>query len=318
MPPYVKPRWMRDLIRFLPLKSQFILSGNVRDLQACEISPGVITPQSFPATLCDVLREAGYPQVIVWDPVTGFKIPEGRAPGSNSAEDMLRRVGLTPVDGVAAGGIDILAATIERVVNLTGDPVALIVDFASRLAVRAEMLSAPEHNLFTRALVLAHTAKPRPAGELRRPFFNTVLWVVDKEGDLPDWLLIDNPRVRHIPVSKPDSASRRALSGALLRGVPGAQHASPEELARADDAFVDGAEGLLLADMNAIATLARVESVPVEAIADAVRRYKVGVTEDPWLRIDREKIRNAEAFVRNRVKGQAHAVTHMLDLVKER
>jgi ATP-dependent Clp protease ATP-binding subunit ClpA len=47
-----------------------------------------------------------------------------------------------------------------------------------------------------------------------------------------------------------------------------------------------------------------------------VRRYKVGVTEDPWLRIDRDKIRNAEAFIRRRVKGQAHAVTHMLDLVK--
>jgi ATP-dependent Clp protease ATP-binding subunit ClpA len=42
----------------------------------------------------------------------------------------------------------------------------------------------------------------------------------------------------------------------------------------------------------------------------------VGVTEDPWLQIDREKIRNAETFVRNRVNGQAHAVTHMLDLVK--
>ena len=28
-----KSKWLRDLIRFLPLKSQFVLSGNVRDLQ---------------------------------------------------------------------------------------------------------------------------------------------------------------------------------------------------------------------------------------------------------------------------------------------
>jgi len=27
------PRWLRDITRFLPLKSQFVLSGNVRDLQ---------------------------------------------------------------------------------------------------------------------------------------------------------------------------------------------------------------------------------------------------------------------------------------------
>jgi len=38
---------MRDLVRFLPLKSQFVLSGNIRDLQAYEVAPGTITAQSF-------------------------------------------------------------------------------------------------------------------------------------------------------------------------------------------------------------------------------------------------------------------------------
>jgi energy-coupling factor transporter ATP-binding protein EcfA2 len=316
MSAYMKPRWMRDLLRFLPLKSQFVLSGNIRDLQACEVAPDVVTAQSLTATLCDNLREAGYVQLVVWNPVTGFTIAQGRTASAEAPEETFRRIGLTPVDGVAPGGIDILATILERVVNLSGQPIALVINFASRLAVRAESLSAAEHNLFTRALVLAHSATSRPAGEQRRPFFNTILWIVDKEGDLPDWLLIDNPRVRHIPVAKPDSVSRRALSGALLRGVPGAQQAASDIRANAEKAFVDGSEGLLLADMNAIATLARVEGVPIEKIADAVRRYKVGVTEDPWLQIDRDNIRNAGTFVQNRVKGQAHAVTHMLDLVK--
>src|SRR5215472_3633070 len=38
---YEKPRWLRDLVRFLPLKSQFVLSGNVRDLQISETTPGI-------------------------------------------------------------------------------------------------------------------------------------------------------------------------------------------------------------------------------------------------------------------------------------
>ncbi|MBF5013118.1 AAA family ATPase [Burkholderia pseudomultivorans] len=316
MPAYVKPRWLRDLLRFLPLKSQFVLSGTVRDLQACEVAPGIVTAQSLVSTLDDNLREAGYAQLVVWNPVSGFTVPDGRVPPSEPPDETLRRLGLTPVGGAAPGGIDALAACVERLAALPGSPAALVIDFASRLAVRADTLSAAEHALFTRALVLAHMAAPRPSGELRRPFFNTVIWIVDKEGDLPDWLLIDNPRIRHIPISKPDSTARRALAGALLRGVPGAQTATPDDLADAESAFVDGSEGLLLADMNAIATLARVEQVPIDKIADAVRRYKVGVTEDPWLRIDRDKIRHAETFVRQRVKGQAHAVTHMLDLVK--
>jgi ATP-dependent Clp protease ATP-binding subunit ClpA len=165
-------------------------------------------------------------------------------------------------------------------------------------------------------LVLSLQTRPRPHGSPSRPFFNTVVWIVDKEGDLPDWLLIGNPRIRHVPVAKPDSRTRRMLAGSLLRSFEGFKDAPPQTAAEATDAFVDQTEGLLLVDMNAIAQLGRSEQLGFSAIGDAVRRYKVGVTEDPWSRIDRKKIRGAWSFVRSRVKGQDHAVTHMLDIVK--
>jgi len=41
-----RPRWLRDLLRFVPLKSQFVLSGNVRDLQLCELAPGTVPESS--------------------------------------------------------------------------------------------------------------------------------------------------------------------------------------------------------------------------------------------------------------------------------
>jgi ATP-dependent Clp protease ATP-binding subunit ClpA len=40
------------------------------------------------------------------------------------------------------------------------------------------------------------------------------------------------------------------------------------------------------------------------------------VTEDPWAKIDKDKIRDAATFIRERVKGQEHAVTHVLDIIK--
>lgn len=315
-PPFKKPRWLRDLLRFLPLKSQFVLSGNVSDLQASEVSPGVVTPQTFALSLRDVLIEAGYAQVLRWDPLAGFRVLARAGYDPEAGETLLRELGLTPVEGAAVAGPDLFNATLPRIINRSGEPIALIVDFASRLVVRNDGLTAAEHQLFTQALVLSHQAKTRPAGEERRPFFNTVLWVVDKEGDLPDWLLVDNPRVRHIPVSKPDLAARRAMATSLLRGLEGGRDAKAETLHQAIEAFVENTEGLLLLDLNAIAQLARVEGVVMERIADAVRRYKVGVTEDPWLKIDRQKIREADSFIRRRVKGQTHAVTHMLDIVK--
>ncbi|AHN25215.1 ClpB protein [Gilliamella apicola] len=311
-----KPRWMRDLVRFLPLKSQFVLSGNIRDLQACEVAPQVITPQTFELTLYRALRDVGYSQVLIWNPLLGFyglQTPD--LPAVNT-DKLLQQIGLTPEEGRVAAGIDLLGNALEKFVNLNDEPIALIIDFASQLTIRADNLSAAEHQLFTRALVLSHQVNTRPAGANRTPFFNTVLWLVEKEGDLPDWLLVNNPRIRHIPVSKPDSASRRALASALIKGIPGSQQTSPELLAKAESTFVNSTEGMLLLDMNAITTLARVEKLTINDITDAVRRYKVGVTEDPWQKIDREKIVQADEYVYKRVKGQNHAVVHMLDIIK--
>lgn len=313
---FESPRWLRDLLRFLPLKSQFVLSGNIRDLQASEVAPGTVTAQSFNQTLCNALLDAGYTQVIAWDPVSGFRAVDKPGSAPEAGQTLLQELGLTPVNGVAPAGIDLLGAILPRLVGRAGEPIALIIDFASRLVVRNDSLSAAEHQLFTQALVQSHQARSRPATELRKPFFNTLLWLVEKEGDLPDWLLVDNPRLRHIPVSKPDQLSRRALAPALLKGLSGSQGASEVVMHQAVEAFVQNTEGLLLLDLSAIAQLARVEGVAMEQIADAVRRYKIGVTEDPWLKIDRQRIRHADALVHQRVKGQEHAVTHMLDIVK--
>jgi ATP-dependent Clp protease ATP-binding subunit ClpA len=149
-----------------------------------------------------------------------------------------------------------------------------------------------------------------------RPFFNTLIWVVEKEGDLPDWMLVGNPRIRHIPLPKPDHVARRAFAGSLLTMLEGYRVADPTESQTAITSFVQETEGLLLLDLQAIAQLARAEGVPLERVSDAVRRYKVGVTEDPWMRINRDRIRGAADFVRGRVKGQDHAVVHMLDIIK--
>jgi hypothetical protein len=311
-----RPRWLRDLIRFLPLRSQFVLSGNVRDLQIHEPAPAEVTAVPLATILIDQLRKSGYQRIVTFDLLAGFRSFSASGMGSEGGDELLRALGLMPSNGAAPGGVDLLTIALERFVALDGSPAVLVVDFASRLVVRHEALSQHEHQLFSRALILSHTARVRPAGVERQPFFNTIIWIVEKEGDLPDWFLVANPRVRHIPIAKPDHLARRNLTPFLIRNLPGARDAPEDQLEKARATFVDETEGLLLLDLNAIVQLARSEGLSIVQISDAVRRYKVGVTEDPWRKIDRAKISDAERFIRRRVKGQAHAVTHMLDIVK--
>ncbi|MGO6757257.1 AAA family ATPase [Rhizobium ruizarguesonis] len=308
-----KPRWLRDLVRFLPLKSQFLLSGNVRDLHAYEIAPDVVA--ALPLILClqKELQECGYRDVIQFAPISGFSLPGV----TNETEilEVMARAGLGS-ENPRGMGLDILGNILGSFTSSAGDPAALVVDFASRLVNRADALTQAEHALFTNAQIVAHSANTRPAGPRRKPFYNTIIWIAERESDLPDWLTVDNPKLRTIPVAVPDSVTRKSLSRTLLRALPDAQDASDEVLGKSADAFVNLTEGLLLADMNAIAQLGRNEGLKVGEIADAIRRYKVGVTDDPWRMIDRSKISGAEDFIRSRVKGQDHAIVHMLDIIK--
>jgi hypothetical protein len=250
-----KPRWLRDLIRFLPLRSQFVLSGNVRDLQIHEPAPGGVTAVPLATILIDQLRKSGYQRIVTFDPATGFHGFSATSPEVEGSDELLRSLGLMPSKGSAPGGVDLLATTLGRFVALDGSPAVLVIDFASRLVVRHGALSQSEHQLFSLALILSHSARIRPAGPERQPYFNTVIWIADKEGDLPDWFLVGNPRIRHIPIAKPDHLARRTLVPFLTRNLPGTREASADQAEKAQATFVDETEGLLLLDLNATRSL---------------------------------------------------------------
>jgi hypothetical protein len=312
---FERPRWLKDLIRFLPLKSQFVLSGNVRDHQLYETTSGV-TAQSLVQTLAMELRGQGFSQVLGYDPISGFQVLQLPGELAEHGGSLLEKLGLQTNNGRAVAGLELLAQTLDRISSWPDAPIAVVVDFASRLVTRSEGLSGAEHQAFVRCLVASHKARNKPYGAPPKPFYNSIVWLVEKEGDLPDWFLIDNPRIRHIPIAKPDHTSRRMFAGSLLANLDGYRASDNPSKEMALDAFVDHTEGLLLADLQSIAQLARNEGVTYDRIGDAVRRYKVGVTEDPWAKIDKDKIRDAATFIRERVKGQEHAVTHVLDIIK--
>ena len=311
-----RPRWIRDLVRFLPLRSQFVLSGNVRDQYPMEIQPGLSVPFPLVPYLVAELKQAGMAHFLVYDAAQGFFIPT--VMGLDAAverEFFSSLLGLSWAEnGRAQASIERFFELLETIVRHSGEPIVLFADFASRLLIRADLPSESEQRGFTRALVMSHQVMPRPVGPQGQPFYNTVCWIVDKEGDLPDWFLLGNPRMRHIPVPVPDHHVRRQVVHFLATSLT--ENFDDPANARNIETFVESTEGLLVTDLAGIAQLCRSEDLQLHSIGEGVRRYKLGVTEDPWMRLNRDKLKDAESIIRLRVKGQDHAVTHMLDLVK--
>src|SRR2546430_1442842 len=91
---FEKPRWLRDLLRFLPLKSQFVLSGNVRDVQLSEAGPGTVSPRPLLHLLGAELRASGYAHVFAYDPIAGFRVVPAPGDQGELHNEFLREFGL--------------------------------------------------------------------------------------------------------------------------------------------------------------------------------------------------------------------------------
>ncbi|WP_437823110.1 AAA family ATPase [Tenacibaculum mesophilum] len=306
-----KPRWLQDFRRFVPLKSQFFLSGNIKDFQLLENDFGSYSWHRLENVIDSELKNIGYTHVVYYNPLSGFDIPFFTG-NSDEKKVFFQKLQIPLQQEGVYNDLQTFNTVLQKIIHYPDEPIGLIVDFASQFLINPENLVKAEHDSFSIAHILSQTTETKPYGTPPNPYYNIVIWLVDKEGDLPDWMVVNNPKIRHIPIGKPNHIARRRLIHPIVESLS-------KDKTNVDTIvteFVEETEGLLLLDLVAIIELARSENIPISMIADAVRRYKVGVTEDPWMKIQRSKIENGEAFIKERVIGQDHSVQHIMDIVK--
>jgi ATP-dependent Clp protease ATP-binding subunit ClpA len=139
---------------------------------------------------------------------------------------------------------------------------------------------------------------------------------MDKENDLPPWYSLDNPHIHVLPIPRPNNEIRSCIVEAVSPKIAGYHEMEPDQRKAGLALFRDQTTGLLAGEIAAIAQLAWHEGVPFGQIGDAIRRYKLGIQENMWKKLDREKIINAEFFLESRVMGQRTAVRHAADILK--
>src|SRR5688572_29829493 len=108
-----------------------------------------------------------------------------------------------------AASLDALYEVMKRAVSLKEARIAVVIVFASRISTNAQHPSADEQRFFVGCEKLSLNAAPvipRPqAGasgasastdaEAKLPLFNPVVWLVNREQDLPSWFLLDSERL---------------------------------------------------------------------------------------------------------------------------
>ncbi len=314
-------QWLREVDGALPVRAQFVLSGNVRDVHLLPPSDkhrpnAPFRRLSTVEALWDLLSGCGYECLFVHDQIDHLRV----YPGTPEAEAAAREV-VDPHDLGPEITLERLGGVVRAIAG-AGRRVALVLDYASRLSVNAANLEDEEHRFLVACEKASHQATPRfIPGPRPGPLYNPVFWIVSSERDLPAWLLLNNEGIKSVTLAMPDLDRRLQLATMLVPSLRGACRepdgaVDQEVVARAAQRFADQSESMTLRSMLEISRLAIERRLAVSEIDDAVRAYRVGMLDNPWKRpAVRDRIRKADVELGQYVLGQQHAIRRAADVL---
>lgn len=109
-------------------------------------------------------------------------------------------------------------------------------------------------------------------------------------------------------ISKPEKEIRSAVIDARIDFIEGAKDISAETRSNIQEEFVALTEGMTLVEIFGVFSLCRQKEYSIHQIREAIKMFRYGETESHWDKIDTEKVKNAEKYLSQRVKGQQQAV----------
>lgn len=302
------PLWIRSVNAALPLASQFIVHGNIRDLHLVPKSAG--GPPDFHSTvqaIWDVLSANGFDGIAVYSPLDGLTVPEVfRREGWEPDHAIEEALKVTSSNAGGASTIDGLNRAITYVSTSQEPKLGLVIDYMSQAAEPDVDTSTGYGLAMLTSLRQVHNPRRFLHGQRDEAVHHPILWMVDQPNDLPHWMLTGDG-VRQIPIGLPELATRAAVTKVLA--PPGLPENYPSRLA-------DATEGLTVKGMISVAGFLRGTDGDDYDIEAAVRAYRVGVSENPWRNQQlKEKLQDGLALIEKRVVGQRQATQRVLDLL---
>jgi len=320
------PRWIRELERFVHVKSLLLVHGNILDLVSFPVSRsdagGVYwTEGELSGFFNRFLTGLGYEIVGSFDPVAGLHFADkdmsGRYETLTGTHVTQAAANEKPARAGRQGDNSLIDANtvmdgVSTAVNNRETPSAFVFHFSSRLLDSPDHLSRQERALFTRLLKASLQAKEVLRDEHR--WSNVIILVCDKINDLPVFLYLNNPRARSIHLENPHQQERIRYFQATYRSFYHSEGEQPcAELAAQ---FGASTEGFSYYEMMSLVGLSRREQIPVKELQKLVDRFKYGITESAWDKIDKTRLDQAGDFFYGRIKGQDNAVERVLSIIK--
>lgn len=319
-------KWHRELGIFCRIKPLIIVEGNVLDVYQYPVDGS--TPKGsilrLPEYLHYYFTDLGYKTIAFFDSMQGFynSCEEGHI--QSFAELTHAKLEGDYIRSDFKGKANSATSLVRTAVNQNKQPVAIVMNLASRYITSPDNIDQSEVDSFTNLLLASMEGKDvrTPDGTLK----NLVVMIVNKVNDVPAWFYLDNPNVKTVSIGTPSKEEREQL-------IKGENFASffaadiydedypyfedhPDELEKVQDRFVGLTEGFSFTEINGLRRLCKNERTRIRQMSSVIDLYRYGIKENPWDSLDVNELKTAKEDFQKRVKGQDFAIIKTLDVVK--
>ena len=319
-------KWHRELGIFCRIKPLIIVEGNVLDVYQYPVEGS--TPKGsilrLPEYLHYYFSDLGYKTIAFFDSMQGFYNTCEDGHIQSFAELTNAKLEGSFIRSDFKGKANSATALVRAAVSQNKQPVAIVMNLASRYITSPDNIDQSEVDGFTNLLLASMEGKDvrTPDGTLK----NLVVMIVNKVNDVPAWFYLDNPNVKTVRIGTPSKEEREALiKGENFSSFFAADvfdedypyyEEHPEELEKVQDRFVGLTEGFSFTEINGLRRLCKNERTRIRQMHTVIDLYRYGIKENPWDALDVNELKTAKEDFQKRVKGQDFAIVKTLDVVK--
>lgn len=295
------------------IKRAIVVEGNVSDvyLMADRKLMGIKD------CLRECLRDSGYTDIVLWDRVAGIegdvrslKLTEDVPDDDGGDEYDLGDVQIPDanVQGACRDPGDMFAM-VRRTISDPTNTTAFILDWSEYLFSTGGQLDPQDREQLTVLGKAIRDSVPRIRGRERG---SVIVIVTSKASMLPISLYSGNPEVSVVTITKPDLEERRSI---LRKASTGFDLKDIDDICdspRFED-YVDMLNDFTNREIIQMAAMSRFErGLTFEKL---YYLFRYGERENPWEKLDPDKVRRMPKILSERVIGQEYAVSRVYDTI---
>ena len=304
----INPKWIKELKRSVSINSQFMLWGNIYDIYPLQTKEG-LRPLKLSQYLAETLANEDYHLVLYFEPLYGLSMLHGNetdfknATGETFTKDK-------PIEMTLVNFVKIL----EQINENREISVATIFNYSSRTT--ESCCPKITNEFYYKTFRLLQNSTPKKTANSKYAKFQPLIYIFDKENDMPAWYTTDNPKIKSIPIPKPDLYAREVIVKQLSKRISGYNDIDIDKKELNEKLFIEQTNGLYISEILSIISLAVKENVSFVNIGQAINMYKLGIIENEWAKISTDKLVESENILTKRVMGQSVAVSKVSDILK--